>query len=179
MPRSQQPEDGEKIILEKILAACHDKLRVLDVGCGDGKWALKLRDDFVGQCDGIEAWQPYVIKYKLKHKYDELFVMDVKDFEKFEDYDIVIFGDVLEHLKYEDAVGVIERIKAAGVTAYLIIPISLCEQDGMFYGNPYETHRYQWTHKELEAFGWKKLHEGTNPNGLVKIGTYVMEPEDA
>lgn len=178
MPRSQQPEEGEKIVLELVIGSGRDGLRVLDVGCGEGKWAMGQYPEFIGECDGIEAWQPYAIKYRLKEKYNKLFIMDVKDFDKFDEYDIVIFGDVLEHLEYEDALDVIEKLKAAEVTAYLIIPISLCEQDGMFYGNPYETHRYQWTHEELEALGWKQLHEGFNPNGLVKIGTYIMEPED-
>lgn len=174
MPPSQQPMEGEKIVLDRILY--DPQLRVLDVGCGEGKWSVLTGK--VALCHGIEAWMDYAIKYKLKELYDKLFVMDVKDFENFSDYDVVIFGDVLEHLKYDDAVDVIGKIKDSKVTAYLIIPISLCEQDGMFYGNPYETHRYQWTHEELVSFGWKQLHEGHNPNGLVKIGTYVMEPAE-
>jgi predicted TPR repeat methyltransferase len=171
MPRSQQPEEGEKIVLDKILA--NPDSTVLDVGCGDGKWSWLTGK--VKTVHGIEAWQNYVIKYDLESKYDKLFVEDVKDFEDFEDYDVVIFGDVLEHLEYEDALVVIDRLKASSVVAYLIIPISLCVQDGAFYGNPYETHRYQWKDEELTALGWVQLHEGTNPNGLVKIGTYVLD----
>jgi len=173
MPRSQQPEEGEKIVLSEILS--NPNVRVLDVGCGDGKWSA-LRGK-VSRLDGIEAWPDYVIKYGLLYKYDGLIVMDVKDFGGFGAYDVMIFGDVLEHLEYVDALSVVDRIKRNRVTAYLIIPISLCEQDGAYYGNPYETHRYQWTHEELVALGFQKLHEGTNPNGLVKIGTYVLRPE--
>ena len=170
MPRSQQPEDGEKLVLDAILS--NPLAKVLDVGCGDGKWSILTGK--VSICHGIEAWQNYVIKFDLEEKYDELFILDVKEFDEFENYDIVILGDVLEHLEYKDALVVVDKIKSSGATAYLIIPISLCVQDGMFYGNPYETHRYQWTHRELVDLGFKQLHEGTNPNGLVKIGTYIL-----
>jgi len=175
MPQSQQPKEGEQIILDEIRAT--PEVAVLDVGAGEGKWGDALFDD-VDVIDGVEAWEPYVDKYLLKAKYDNLYVADIKDFKDIGHYDVMILGDVFEHLEYDDAIKFIEYIKEKKIPRiYLTLPISLCVQDGMCYGNPYETHRYQWKHEELVELGFKQLHEGFNDNGLVKIGTYIMKNE--
>lgn len=170
MPRSQQPSGGEQIIYDSIIAMGTD-IKVLDVGAGDGKWSMLTGK--VKKCVGVEVWLPYINTYSLHIKYDEVLNQDIRDFHNYKDYDVLIFGDVLEHLPYDDAVKVVEEIKSVGTTMYLSIPISLCIQDGNG-GNPYEEHLYQWTNEELIKLGFKQLHVGSNPNGLVKIGTYVI-----
>lgn len=171
MPQSQQPEGGINIVLELILK--NPEATVIDVGAGEGKWG-KLLKGKVKRVDGIEVWSPYITKYNLTPKYDNLYNIDMVNFNyDSAAYDIMILGDVLEHLIYTQAIDFINKSKQHVKTIYLIIPISTCIQDGAFYGNPYETHRYQWTHDELvKLFGFEIIHTGYNPNGLVKIGTY-------
>jgi len=171
MPRSQQPSEGEQLIVVKLLAQRDS--RVLDIGCGDGKWS-ELLFHKVAKLDGLEVWLPYINTYDLRSKYDTLYNIDMRHFETFENYNVVILGDVLEHIPYNDAVQFINKLKRHSLTVYLIIPISLCIQDGTVYGNPHETHVYQWTHEELKALGFSQIHVGYNPNGLVKIGTYEL-----
>ena len=171
MPRSQQPPEGEQIIVEKILA--YPKQWVLDVGCGDWKWSKYLFKK-VSQLHGVEICKDYIDKYNLITKYDEIYHCDICDFKRFFLFDVVILGDVFEHLEHDRAIELIDTLKNYILTVFLTIPISKCVQNGKVYGNPYETHRYQWAHEELIVLGFKQLHEGFNENGLVKIGTYEM-----
>ena len=155
------------------------ELKVLDVGAGDGKWSGHLYNK-VGKMDAIEIWSGNITRYDLESKYDVFYLMDAVDFQNFDFYDVVILGDVLEHLKHGRAIKLVGKLKQAGQgTIYLTIPISLCLQDGKAWGNPYETHLFQWTHEEIEALGFAQIHEGYNGNGLVKIGTYEMRMSDA
>lgn len=171
MPKSQQPIEGQKIMLDGILS--NPNHCVIDVGAGDGRWGRLLKGK-VQRLIAIEAWGKYVERYHLRDIYDEVFVEDAKNFQAWDDFDVVILGDVLEHLHRSDALKLIETLKKTKVKVFLTVPITLCPQDGMVYDNPYETHQDQWTHGELEAVGWKQLHQGLNPKGLVSIGTYVL-----
>ena len=174
MPESQQPSDGINHVHQEILKT--PKVNVIDVGAGEGKWG-KLLKGKVDLVNGIEVWEPYIKKYNLLSLYDTLHNVNMMEFKYDDaDYDVMILGDVLEHLKYEDAITFINEAKKHVATIYLIIPISLCVQDGSYYGNPFESHLYQWKDEELkELFGFKSIHVGFNPNGLVKIGTYKWE----
>lgn len=171
MPKSQQPMEGERIIVERILR--NPDRNVLDVGCGEGKWSDLLFEK-IKRLDGIEIWRPCIEKYGLERRYDQVYNADVTKFSNFRHYDVVILGDVLEHLRHENAVALIGRLKDEVQDTYLTVPISFCEQNGTVYENPYETHQYQWTHEELVQLGFEQLHRGPNPNGLVMIGTYHL-----
>lgn len=171
MPQSQQPKGGEELIVARLSKLPKDTM-VIDIGAGEGKWGLILNELGLS-VDGIEVWAPYVEKYDLKNKYNKLFNLNAVAFTCYEQYDIAIMGDVLEHIEHDEAVAFVKRISKV-LDIYLTIPISTCVQDGSFYGNPFESHVYQWTNEELSLLGFEQLHVGTNPNGLVKIGTYFM-----
>ena len=168
MPKSEQPIKGEEIVIKQILS--NPERMILDVGSGSGKWSKELFKK-VKRIDGIEAWKPNIDQFNLKNKYDHIYNQDITKFKYLHKYDVIIFGDVFEHIKYEDAIKLLKQININQVI-YLILPISLCPQDGHSLDNPYETHQYQWTDKELKRLGFKLLHKGTNKNGLVVIGTY-------
>jgi len=181
MPRSQQPRPGQDLVVKYILA--NSDRDVLDVGCGDGKWSdLLFRK--VRKLDGVEIWPPYVSKYNLEAKYDHLYVQDVMEFVRADllrCWDVFILGDVLEHLPKGDGEVLLQEIQRLnrkfGKECFLVIPTGgRWEQDGTVYGNPYETHVSFWPNEEIIPYGFELLHEGTNPNGLVTIGTYRMPP---
>jgi predicted TPR repeat methyltransferase len=172
MPESQQPAEGQAIMLELILR--NPRVSVLDVGAGDGKWGALLRGR-VRHVTGLEVWEPYVSKYGLEHVYDRVVVHDARTFDRWLEFDVVIFGDVLEHMPRADAETIVRRLRfPLGPDAFLTIPVTECVQDGAAYGNPYETHIEQWTHEQLATLGWRQLHVGPNPNGRVQIGTYKL-----
>jgi organic radical activating enzyme len=147
---------------------------VLDIGAGDGRWG-KLLKGKVGRLTGVEIWEPYVERYGLAAVYDQVLNIDVRSMQNFnEHWDVIILGDVLEHMARKDAIALIAKLKHSSGRVYLTIPISRCDQNGEVYGNPYETHLDQWTDEELKRLGWVQLHAGPNPNGKVMIGTYRL-----
>jgi len=174
MPKSQQPIEGENIILRRLIETGSPSL-ILDVGAGDGKWGRLLSGKWRLVC-GIEAWKDCIEKNVLDDVYWKVINEDMRNLPVifYKLFDAIILGDVLEHVERNDALLVIDRLKLSGVKTFLTVPISECKQDGSVYGNPFETHLDQWSHNELAELGWKLLHKGTNEAGTVTIGTYVL-----
>jgi len=170
MPESQQSKIGTNIIISRILS---DTNRiVLDVGAGEGKWG-KLLKGKVDRIDGIEVWEKYITKFNLHSFYDNLFKVNMKDFSFPTKYNIAILGDVLEHLPKEEAEQFLTVLKSNVEVIYLTIPITVCIQDGNLIGNPFETHHYQWSDKEVRyELGFELLNVSVNDNGLVAVGCY-------
>ena len=69
------------------------------------------------------------------------------------EYDLVMFGDVLEHMTKEDAIALWKKISKQAKYALISIPITHFHQP-MVNGNPYEKHiKEDWTSEEvLESF---------------------------
>lgn len=118
-----------------------DPATVLDIGVGAGTYAVTLRKWGVkAKMIGIEAWEPYVERFGLDILYDELHVEDVRTMDPLPNVDVVIMGDVLEHMPTPDAVKVWKRAKAAARrSVFLSIPIVHYPQ-GAEEGNPFEEH---------------------------------------
>ena len=70
---------------------------VLDVGAGCGTWRQLLPE--YRRMDAIEIFKPSFFRLE---GYREKFLADIRRFE-YERYDLIIFGDVIEHLSVEDA----------------------------------------------------------------------------
>lgn len=123
---------------------------ILDVGAGSGTYSDALRKNGYTRpvVDAIEVWQPYIEEFNLKSKYRNVYQADVRDWEDFS-YDVVIFGDILEHMSKEDALKVWERVSEQAWYAVIAIPIIHYHQDEI-NGNPYEKHvKDDWTHEEV------------------------------
>ncbi|MEI5032400.1 hypothetical protein RB201_04165 [Streptomyces sp. S1A(2023)] len=84
--------------------------------------------------------------------YDEIHVEDIRESEDHLLYrDLVILGDVLEHMPREDAVALLERAVAAGAWNLLVsVPIVESVQ-GEVDGNPHEAHVHQWDAGDMDA----------------------------
>ena len=134
--------------LEK-LCYLYRPLRILDVGTGSGLLAdylAKTNWDYV--LDGVEVWEPYVEEFGLTQKYSTLYVQDAREFTDWAGYDVVMFGDILEHMSKEDAIALWNS--AAEVRhRFIAIPTVHCPQ-GEEHGNPYEVHvKDDWSHREV------------------------------
>ncbi len=127
---------------------------VLDVGAGQGVYLNLIREGIGAGVvvNAVEVWQPYIDQFNLENRYDKLFAMDVKDMNNFK-YDLVILGDVLEHMSEESAVELWNRISQQARNAIISIPIIHYHQDAI-NGNPYEVHvEEDWnTERVLKTF---------------------------
>lgn len=111
--------------------------RILDVGVGVGTYSKLLRD--MGyRMDGMEVWLPYVVEYKLTEMYDNVIIGDVMNYD-ISNYDVIILGDVLEHLSVEDGLELMCRIESKGQMCIVAVPYK--SEQGVFYGNGYEVHK--------------------------------------
>lgn len=134
MPFSDSYFDKE--IVEYVRRDSRGLMRMLDVGAGAGKYSTLLKQ--FGTIDAIEIFQRYISEYNLLKKYSEIFCQDVMTFEKFNNYDLVILGDVLEHLSVENSVKILNKIFVSGASVIVVVPYLYAQ--GECYGNSYEEH---------------------------------------
>jgi hypothetical protein len=134
-------------ILNKIESV--NASRILDVGAGSGTYSTYLNNNgYAGSIDAIEVWAPYIEEFSLYTQYDNVFEDDVRNHVDF-NYDVVIFGDILEHMSKEDALALWSRVSESASYAVIAIPIIHYHQ-GEINGNPYETHvKDDWSHEEV------------------------------
>lgn len=128
-----------------------DKKTVLDVGPGWGTYSKLLRKP--GQVwHAVEIHEPYIDRFCLEQLYDEVFIADIRTFTPPICYDVVICGDVLEHMVNDEAVLVIKNLlKYAN---HLIVSLPLDAETNappgtgdVDWNNPYELHRGKWSHQ--------------------------------
>ena len=110
----------DKYVIDYLKSNFSKDSTVLDIGPYDGKWSDKLRDYFQ-HMDAVEAFEPYIKQFELDKKYDTVFVEDARKFE-FEHYDIIILGDVLEHMTIDDAQKLLKRLALKCKQLLVIIP---------------------------------------------------------
>lgn len=127
-----------KDIIKEYLIKQYDKnSTILDVGPGCGTYYNLLHDYFT-TFDGVEAFAPNIDRYDLRNKYRNVYNKDIKDFE-FDYYDIIIIGDVLEHLSIEDAQKVIKYCEHRCKQLIVAVPYTM-SQDAI-EDNIYEIHK--------------------------------------
>jgi len=154
MPTSDA--EGKDWSLEKF--RYHLPNTVCDVGPGEGTYAKLFRPVHEGVWwTGIEVHRPYIKKYRLnstktRRMYDELHVEDVRESESHLFHrDLVIFGDVLEHVERDDAVALLQRAEAAGAWNILVSVPIVDSPQGEVDGNPHEAHLHQWDADDMDA----------------------------
>lgn len=146
--------------------------RVVDVGAGEGIYAMRFRPTHQGYWTAIEAWEPYVDRFDLRSKYDDVILGDVRSID-LPAADLYIAGDVLEHMPKQDALDLIDRMQQAAPHLFVSIPIIEIPQ-GHVNGNPYEEHHHHWTIAEMgDAIGPCLGRMGT------VIGTYAWTRPEA
>lgn len=137
-------------IIRKIRAS--KASTILDIGAGSGTYADALRRNGYNRAavDALEVWVPYIEEFNLHSKYRNVFNEDVRLWDNFA-YDVVIFGDILEHMSKKQAIQVWEKVSQQAKHAVIAIPIIHYHQDEI-NGNPYEKHvKDDWSHEEVLA----------------------------
>ena len=131
---------------------------VTDIGPGDGTYARLFRPAHHGVWwTAVEIHKPYIRKYKLQNTkqrttgYDEIHNLDARQapghlFHR----DLVVAGDVLEHMPRQDAVDLLTRIEAAGAWHILVSVPIVDSPQGTVDGNPHEAHLHQWDQDDMD-----------------------------
>lgn len=110
----------------------HGITTVLDIGAGAGYYGVAIRKacPSVTVLDAIEVFPYYQTRFSLDETYDTVTIADARSITSFP-YDLVILGDVIEHMPREDAVALWKSISASAGFAYISTPIGICEQPSL------------------------------------------------
>ncbi len=111
---------------------------VIDVGAGGGTYSKLLRPFIGAHYTAIEVYQKNIDQYKLHELYDDVQLGDVRNYESLE-AELIVFGDVLEHMTKEEAVKVWDVASKGCRYAILSIPIIHYPQ-GVIDDNHHEIH---------------------------------------
>ena len=162
-------DDGKRYAVQELQQLRPES--VLDVGAGAGVYGRLIRFEVpsVLVLDAVEIWEPYIERFELRDIYDSIFVADIADFTLERQYDMVILGDVLEHLERDIAVDVVTKLRAASKYILLSLPIVEWHQ-GEEEGNPHEAHLHHWSHDEVKST-FKVMRAQTYD----QIGVYVLK----
>jgi predicted TPR repeat methyltransferase len=177
MPVSDK--EGKDQIKEWIINISSNVDHVLDIGCGAGTY-YKLFGKKKGKrplqhsfWSGLEAWNPYIEKYKLHEMYNKIYCQDARtfDFNNIEFVDLAFAGDVLEHMTKKEAIDLVHSLFENCKRLIISIPIIYYPQDAL-EDNPFEIHiKDDYSHSEiLESFPYIKKYWTGNT-----IGVYYLE----
>lgn len=178
--------DKQGKFLAKALINQANPSTIWDIGPGEGTYYYLLEDHgpdnewFSGNFYNwvaVEIWPQYIHDYNLREMYDTVYDEDVRNvgFPEERNYineDLIIFGDVLEHMPEDDARELILRAKKSFRYILVSIPIVHAPQ-GEVNGNPYEAHVKHWTFDEMHAaMGYCMAFKGHT------IGLYWWDSEE-
>lgn len=120
-----------------ILNKYDKSIKILDVGAGAGAYYDMLHNEGYDNLDCVEVFSNYVTNYNLTEKYKKVIIGDVTKLDiNFDEYDLIIFGDVIEHISLEDAKLLLNKINSSDV----IIGVPFNSSQGIHFENEYEIH---------------------------------------
>ncbi len=126
-------DQGKDYVVNWIKENFDRYITILDVGACDGKWR-QLLNDFPNM-DAVEIFEP---NYRnIKCLYANAFNCDISK-HRYRHYDLIIFGDVIEHMTVKAAQKVLRYAKKH--CACMIVAVPYLYEQGEINGNPWERH---------------------------------------
>jgi tetratricopeptide (TPR) repeat protein len=109
--------------------------------------------DWRVRIDGIELFEPYIQNHQ-RSLYSSISIGDIRELaSRVDNYELIIAGDVIEHLDKEDGERVIEQLYDKATRALLVnIPLGEGWDHPECHGNPGELHRSQWSVEDFDAY---------------------------
>jgi hypothetical protein len=140
--------------------------RVLDVGVGFGRWGIIVRefcdvwyqrvfkDQWEVHLEGIEAFPRSIVDYHREF-YNKIHIGDAAQIVPAlpGPWDVVIYGDVLEHFTKEQAHQLLHTSLERSEYVIVNIPIGEEHPQGELYGNSFERHLSSWQVADFRPFG--------------------------
>lgn len=133
--------------VEDAYLAAPGPFRVLDVGCGWGRYGALIHDTWPGSyIVGIDAVPEQV---RWREAYDYIAEGQLPRLgESWGRFDVVLFLDVIEHLTRDDGYEALAWCRRRGTTI-VATPNGPYEQEG----GRWETHRSAWAVEDLWGYG--------------------------
>jgi len=139
--------------------------KILDAGSGFGRWGMLSREflevwdgkihsqDWNLQIDSVEVYNRNIEDY-YKYFYTNTYNTDIYDFVNSTDefYDLIIIGDMLEHLDKDRAYDVLSKCIDISRFVILNIPLGKYWEQEALYGNDYERHLSYWNLSDFRKF---------------------------
>lgn len=133
----------------------HAIASMLDIGPGMGTYGILL-NDLIPHRDAVEVWEPYIERFNLMSLYANVLPLDVwelaaktSEIPDLVRYDLIVFGDVLEHMHEHEALAVWEWAKRIARHGVISGPLGHWPQ-GEVDGNAHEAHVQD--HLEFEDY---------------------------
>lgn len=126
---------GKEAIKQWVFQHFPQYSTILDVGAGGGTYAKLLAANNY-RIDAVEAWEPTIPH--IINIYRTIYCVDIRYFPFQQNYDLVIMGDVLEHLTVQDAQTVLKNILQH--CKYVLIAVPFMFEQEPIGGNPLERH---------------------------------------
>lgn len=135
----------------------HQPKSVLDIGMGFGRWGMIAREvldvikgrifpeSWQTKIDAIEIFEKYITDLQ-RTLYNNIFITDVRNFVNNENffYDMIIAGDVIEHLEKSEALDIIAKLRTRCKVLIIGIPLGDRYKQGTVCGNTHEAHLSVW-----------------------------------
>ena len=154
--------------IKQYLSSLPKDTRILDVGPGEGKY-YNLLKDLYENIDCVEVYEKNISGNSLHEKYRNVFNKNIVDF-KYDYYDLIIFGDVIEHLSIADATQVLNYAYEKCDNFIATIPYNY--HQGPLYGNKYEIHIQQELNRWLIKKRYPMLKLLFNNE---RLGVYIKD----
>lgn len=110
---------------------------ILDVGAGEGTYLPFLQDYFTN-IEAVEVFKPNIDNFRLGERYNRVYNVNITDFQ-YDYYDIIIFGDIIEHLDVKSAKKVLKY--AYNRCKEMIVAVPYLSPQGIEEENIYEIHK--------------------------------------
>lgn len=148
---------------------------LLDLGAGAGKYGrLAKKIDSSIKSTAIEIEKDYVEKFNLSSIYDEVWNVSVMDLISPQYYDstfdVVIIGDIIEHLKKTDGIDLINFLIYR--CSWIIIEFPYRYVQNSVDGYQSEAHISAWAESDFGAFERTSLYT-KNSQCLVVLRGYL------
>lgn len=173
--RGVSSDAGKAAVLKYILEHVKKDATILDVGFGSGIYGKILRAFDYQTIDGVDVYNKNIQEMGLDRIYEGIFVSNIVDFD-FEHYDLIIFGDVLEHIELEAAKDLLSGYITDNKCEHIVVSIPYEYEQEEVYGNQYEKHLQPMANREFmeEHYPYLELvDEAIMPHNGGTIATYI------
>jgi SAM-dependent methyltransferase len=128
-----------EILVQEIqeIASEHEKLSLLDIGCGTGNYSIALADVFSLEFTGVDISEEMLGKAKSKCPEGKWLLQDIEtaEFEE-ESFDVILFSYVVQHIDHVKTLPKIHRFLRKPHGKLLIVT----DDHDQFHKNPYHRH---------------------------------------